>query len=291
MATSKVRNDWIPMKAGIARITQLDENFNPMWGHSITTKRDFVQSITKTTSSTSETLPNGNGQDKEFPTDETRNLAVATDTYDQRWHAVVSGFKKVDTPRPIMYDTTIKPVKGTGNAEYTFADQMPVAGEDGKEHFEIRDSYGNLLTQSESDTTGQNYTYTSGEHKLKFAEEYAGKELSCVYYIAGTGGEAYESPTTIRSRVFQIEVMGEIMSASTGEPARYYCCLKRANVSGDIPDVTTQKSRVNTLTYNFKSAPVPVGVSPFYESITPIVETAQAVQPLSIEGGGSGSKK
>lgn len=273
MATPKtVRNDLIPMKAGIVRVTPLDANSNPIYAEAYSTKRDFLTSTAITTTRTSETLANGNGSDKDFPTDEKYTLAVVTNTYDPKFHKLISGDLSEESPTPVLYDTTISVPPDTAY-EVDLTDMPPVESDDGKFHLEIRDSYGNVFTQTDSTVESEyQYKYEDSTHKLTFHESAAGLNLSCVYYIAGTDGEAYKSNPVLQNPQFQIEIMGETRSADTGESIRYYAKMLRGVVSGDIPRVTTQKSISNAITYNFASAPVPQGMSAFYDSFTPIAE-------------------
>lgn len=272
MATPKtVRNDLIPMKAGIVRVTPLDANGNPIYAEAYSTKRDFLTSTATTTTRTSETLANGNGSDKDFPTDEKYNLAVVTNTYDPKFHKLISGDLSEESPTPILYDTTISVPPSTAY-EVDLTDMPPVASADGKFYFEIRDSYGNPYEQTEDEVAEGKFKYEDGTKKLTFDASAAGLNLSCVYYIAGTAGEGYKSNPVLQNPQFQIEIMGETRSADTGESIRYYAKMLRGVVSGDLPRVTTQKSISNAITYNFSSAPVPQGMSAFYDSFTPIAE-------------------
>lgn len=272
MATPKtVRNDLIPMKAGIVRVTPLDANGNPIYAEAYSTKRDFLTSTQVTTTRTSETLANGNGSDKDFPTDEKYTLALVTNTYDPKFHRVISGDLSEETPAPILYDTTISVPPDT-TYEVDLTDMPPVASDDGKYHIEIRDSYGNAYEQADDAAAENKFKYDDSSKKLTFDVSAAGLNLSCVYYIAGDTGEAYKSNPVLQNPQFQIEIMGETRSADTGESIRYYAKMLRGVVSGDIPRVTTQKSISNAITYNFASAPVPQGMSAFYDSFTPIAE-------------------
>lgn len=273
MATpKKVRNDLIPMKAGIVRVTPLDANGNPITEKAYSTKRDFLTSTQVTTTRTSETLANGNGSDKDFPTDEKYTLALVTNTYDPKFHKMISGDLSEESPEPVLFDTTIS-VPSETPYEVDLTDNPPVASADGKFYLEIRDSYGNAFTQADATVESEyQFKYTDSTHKLTFHESAAGLNLSCVYYIAGTNGEAYKSNPILQNPQFQIEIMGETRSADTGESIRYYAKMLRGVVSGDIPRVTTQKSISNAITYNFASAPVPQGLSAFYDSFTPIAE-------------------
>lgn len=268
--TKQVRNDLIPLKAGIVRLTPLDANGNPIYAQAITTKRQFLTSTQITTTRSSETLPNGNGSDKDFPTDERHTLALTTQTYDPKFHSMLSGSDKVENPTPILHDTTITP-NDTGSVTFTGSD-VPVAAPndpDSKIWFEIRDAYGNLLNETEDTVTATTYKYDADTKTLTFASTMANIALSCVYYVAATSGEAYQASPILRNKQFQIEVFGEMQSADYGDITQYYAKMPRATVSGDIPRVTSQKSISAAITYNFQSAPVPQGMSAFYDSYTP----------------------
>lgn len=268
MATSKqVRNDLIPLKAGIIRIIPLDENGDPKFAEAVTTQRNFLTSTQVTTTRTSETLANGNGSDKDYPTDEKYNLALVTNIFDQKFHNTLAGSKIVESPMPILYDTT---VTVPAESEYTvdLTAHEPVASSDGKIHIEIRDTYGNLLEQVDASVAEGKFKYDSDLKTLTFDTSSAGKSYSCVYYVAGTAGEAFESSPILANPQFMVEVYGEMQSANYGGTTLMYERILRATVSGDLPNVTSQKSISAPITYNFASAPVPQGKSAFYQSFT-----------------------
>lgn len=278
--TKKVRDDIIPLKAGIVRVIPLDANGNPLYAQAITTNRDFLTSTQITVSRTTETLANGNGSDKEMPTDETYNLALITNSYNPKFHALLSNKDVAREVKPILYDTTVtvEELQPGTSWGFKFAEDKyaPVASEDEAYHFEIRDTYGNLFEDISGKSDGAlgegNYKYDSDTKTLSFAEQYKNISFDCIYYIAGTDGEGYQSRAILQTKTFMIETMGEVQSASTGERLRYYSRMERAVVSGDLPNIMTQKSLTNSMTYNFKSAPVPTGVRVFYDSFTPISE-------------------
>lgn len=269
--TNNVRNDNIPYRSGIVRLTPLDENSNPIYAQSITTKRQFLTSTQITTTRTSESLPNGNGSDKDFPTDERHTLALVTQTYDPKFHSMLSGSEKVSNPGPVIHDTTVVP-NDSGEVDLT-GDFEPVAAPndpDNKIWFEIRDSYGNALEETASEVNdATQFKYDSDTKKLTFDTSLANVALSCIYYVSGEGGDAYQASPILKNKQFQVEVFAEMQSAEYGDITNYYARMPRATVSGDIPRVTSQKSISAAITYNFQSAPVPQGMSAFYESYTP----------------------
>lgn len=267
MATNKkVKNDLIPLRAGVVRIIPLDAASKPIYDKAYTTNRQFLTSTQVNTTRTSETLANGNGSDKDYPTDERYTLALVTNTYDPKFHAVISGDVEA-TPVAILKDTTIIPANGS----YVFKDgDVPVESDDGVVHMEVRDSFKNLLTDAgTSELSADTYKYDPDTKTITFDSSRDNTEISVVYYVAGTDGEAYQSSPILQSKQFRIEIYGETQSAETGQQIKYFARMLRATVSGDLPRVTTQKSISAPITYNFQSAPVPEGMSAFYESFTP----------------------
>ena len=277
MALKNVKNDLIPMLAGVVRVTPLNEQGVPQFDKSYTTKRDYLVSTQHSVTRATETLGNGNGPDGEYPMDEVHNLTVNTNVYDQKFHNMLTGAKKDDTAHNVLYDTTVIPKKSSGEPaayeyEFTEAKLFPVASDDGAVHIEIKDNNGNRFTDvtAGGELAEGNFKYDDSTHKLTFAAAYENVPLSCSYYYSATAGETFEAPAVLKNFRFMLEVMGEMQSAETGEQERYYAKITRAVVSGDLPGVTTQKQITNTIAYNFKSAPVPKGVVPFTETITPI---------------------
>lgn len=267
MATDfkKVRNDQIPMRSGIVKVTPLDENMNPIYDKSITTDRQFLTSTQISESRTSETLPNGNQEsDKEFITGARHTLSVVTQVYDPMFHAIVSGGEIIESSGTRLEDATIIP-NDEGEVEFT-GDDIPVASPndpDKKIHFEIRDSYRNEFTEVTGEIQGDHeFKYDPDTHKLTFNSSMANISLSCVYHVAtSSNARGYRTARILKNNVFQIEVMAEMQSASYGDVVKYYAIMPRATTTGDIPNVTTQKSISSAITYTFASAPVPTGVS------------------------------
>lgn len=267
--STKVPNDIIPAKAGLVRVIPVKTDGTLDRANAYTTKRNFLTSTQVTITRTSETLPNGNGSDKDYPTDEKYNLAVVTQTYDPKFHSMISNKEKVTTPRPRLYDTSIT-VPATTAYEVDLTDNEPVAVDgEAKPVLEIRDQYGNLLTVTDSTVSEGSYKYDPDTKTLTFDASAAGLTFSAVYYVASTGADGYQASPILRSPQFQIEIMAETQSADTGEIVYYNAVMTRAVVSGDIPNVTSQKSINNAITYNFTTAPVAQGVSAFTETFTP----------------------
>lgn len=271
MATTKtVRNDLIPSKAGCVRVTPYKSDGTLDSAHAYTTKRNYLTSTQVTITRTSETLPNGNGSDKDYPTDEKYNLAVVTQTFDPKFHNIISGSVIVETPSPILYDTSVT-VPAEETYEVDLTDNEPVAAHgEAKPVLEVRDVYGNLLEATEDAVSEGKYKYDADLKKLTFDASAAGKTFSLVYYKAGTNGEAYQADTILKNPEFMIEIFAETQSAETSETVLYNACITRAVVSGDIPHVMSQKSINNAITYNFSSAPVAQGQTAFYDSFTPM---------------------
>lgn len=270
MAIKKVKSDLIPLRAGIVRLTPLDANGTPIRSAAITTKRDFLTSTQVSTTRNTESLANGNGQDMEKPLDETFNFALNVNVFDPKFHKTLQGFLLVNDgeEKPFLNDITVIPTKAEANATFKFTDEdAPVAVDNGKYYFEIRDAYGNLLESNESSSSlaEGKYHYDPDTKTLSFAESYADVALSCVYYITGAGAEGYKANPVLSTPRYMLEVFAEMQSASSGEVVDYYAFMPRAISTGDLPNVTSQKSITNAITYNFKSAPVPEGVSPFEE--------------------------
>lgn len=269
MSTKTVRNDLIPAKSGIVRITPYNTDGTLAPEKAYTTKRNFLTSTQITITRTSETLPNGNGADKDYPTDEKYNLAVVTQTFDPKFHNIISGSIIVASPEPILYDTSVT-VPSSGTYEVDLTDNEPVAAHGSSAPvIEVRDVYGNQLTSTDSTVAEGQYKYDSDTKKLSFDASAAGQTFTLVYYVASTDGEAYQADTVLKNPEFMIEVFAETQSAESGETILYNARITRGVVSGDIPHVMTQKSINNAITYNFSSAPVAQGQTAFYDSFTP----------------------
>lgn len=263
MAIKTIRNDLIPLRSGICRLIPLDREGKRMEDKAITTKRDFLTSMQIVTTRTSEKLPNGNGSDKDYPTDEKHNLTLITQTFDPKFNAVLSGAVTPSTSGTFLFDTSIA-VPSAVPYEVTLT-KTPVAGADGKFYFEVRDVYGNLYTKSDGAVAEGQYTYDDDQHKLTFDASAAGKTFSLVYYVNKTNYEEYATSPILKNPQFCIEIYAEMQSAESGETVKYFATMPRAVSTGDIPRAMSQKSVNSPITYTFSSAPVPQGMSALTE--------------------------
>lgn len=279
MAKNEIRTDLLPYKAGIVRIVPLDKYGVADYAKAYTTLRNFMVSTQASEGRTTETVANGNGQDAEYPTGNNYTLAVGINVYDPKFHALLAGTELLATPTPILIDGTAIP-KAAGEMSgsevtYTFTKNFPVKLSEGdaKEWIEVKDVFGNIFTDisgaEEPPALGEkNFKYDSSKHQLSFDKRYADQIFNINYYILDATAETYSAPDTPAIRTFQVETMGEMVSADTGEVIRVYQKIARATVSGDLPNVTTQKQKQNTITYNLKSAPTPSGISPFVQTFS-----------------------
>lgn len=265
MATNTIKKDMIPYRAGVVIIAPI-VNGKPDYAKAYSTARDFLTSTQITTSKEYETLPNGNGSDKDYPTSETHNLAVVTQTYDYEFHSMISGKEKVVSAKPVPVDRTFT-VSGSETYEVDLTDDEPAAMEDKKYYFIIKDSNGNKLQETtETVATGQ-YKYDSMTKKLSFFSDMANATVNVVMWKAVTDIVEFKSSPTPQNKEFLIETFGEVQSAATGEIFYRRTRLERATVTGDIPDMMKQKSINAPITYNFATAPMPVGESVLTESM------------------------
>ena len=278
--TNKTKTDLFPMKAGVVSLIPLDSNGVRLWNQAYTTNAQFLVQTAITSAISTETVSNGNGQDGEYPVEEVQNVAVQTNVYDPKFHALLANVKKTDVLRPEFVQDTIIPKQAeeslTQVAQVTFESANKPVVVDGKTAWiELRDANGNQFEQVTEPTeasalTETQFMYDADLGKLTLHKSVVDYNLTCNYYKAALkGGEAYESESTPKIKMFYIVIKGEMVSASTGEPQLYQAELTRGIVSGDLPNVTTQKQKQNTITYNFKSAPTPEGVSPFYQAFAP----------------------
>lgn len=271
-----VRKDLIPYEAGVVIITPLDANKKPDYSRSVATQRDFLASTQTSVTRTTETLANGNGQDKEYIIDESYGLTVVGNAYNPDLHAVIAG--RIQS----QPDTVLMPTEVTYNLPKAPSDtyleikfgpdgdveKKPAADADGEYFFIVEDSYGNRLIPGDAPATGV-YHYDSDTETLQFSEDYAENAMRVVYKFAVEGGLEIKSNPILQQPEFQIETFGIRMSAGTDQ--KYRTCIKiaRAVATGDLSEQTTQKAKTAPITYTFASTPVPAGTSVYTEIETP----------------------
>lgn len=278
--TVTVRKDIIPYEAGVVILTPLDANKRPDYTKAVATERDFLTSTQTSVTRTVETLENGNGSNKDFITDETYNLVVVGNTYNPQFHAAVAGRIESEPETELVpHEFSFTLPQTAETYQITFgADQditvEPAADADGNYNFIVEDTYGNVMTKVEkAPAAAGEYQYDDTTKALIFNAADAGKNIRVIMYIATDGGYLIESNPILTQPEYQIECFGISMSAGTDEKYRVITKLLRATTTGDISEQATQKAKSAPITYNFKSTPVPVGVSVYKQYMVPYTET------------------
>lgn len=280
--TTTVRKDIIPYEAGVVILTPLDANKKPDYTRSVATQRDFLTSTQTSVTRTVETLANGNGSDKDFITDEVYNLTVVGNTYNPQFHAAVAGRIESEPATELMPYEFSANVPGAAEYEIQLGtggvvELEPAADADGKYNFIVEDSYGNVMAATKTaPEDAQHYQYDSATKALIFNEEAANMNVRVIMWVATDGGYKIESNPILTQPEYQIECFGISMSAGSDEKYRVVTKLLRATTTGDLSEQATQKSKSAPITYNFKSTPVPAGVSVYSQYMVPYEITAGA---------------
>lgn len=286
MKSTTVKKDLIPYRAGVAIVAPLDVNKRPDFTKAVRTEPDFLTSTQTTVSSNTETLANGNGQDKEYPLDETYTVSIVSNTFSSTFHNTLAN--RIETlpdtvlvpdefeyNLPLTVDTDNGGVLGIEFGAGADHEIEPGKDENGDYNFIIQDSYGNNLVRlfkEESKTpTLENgtYYYDVDTKTLMFSNDYLGALIRVTYWHNDTKAIRYDSNPILSRPEFYIEMYGLYQSASDGATYKVVTILQRAYVSGDLPDPTSQKSKSAPLTYTVSSAPVPIGTSVYTQILTP----------------------
>lgn len=275
--TTTIRKDLLPYKAGVVRLIPLDENMSPDWGHAVATNHDFLQSTQIVETREMETLENGNGSSKDYPTSVTYTLTVISNIDNVLFHNLAAG-RIEELPNTILvpdeFNWTLPKTLNEGETlEITFGENgdhttLPAADRDGNYHFTIEDSYGNVLVPRDQLENGA-YRYDETTHALQFSDDYKGQNIRVIYDYAGENAIMYRNDPVLRNREFRVEVYGLVQSAQTGDVYRVTETLERCSITGDISDQTTQISKNAPITYSFASTPVPEGVSVYKKIFLP----------------------
>lgn len=276
--TTTVRKDIIPYRAGVVILTPLDANKKPDYSKSVATEYDFLTSTQTSVTRESETLANGNGQDKDYTTSETYTVTVIGNTYNPIFHAVVTG--RIETlPTKTLVPTEINynlpaTVPESGSLGISFGADgdfttKPAADDDGNYNFIVEDSYGNVLVRRDTPEHGA-YSYDTDTSTLEFSNDYTAALIRVIYWYEDTDSIQYASNPILQQPEYQVQIFGLSQSASTGDTYKVITTLKRATATGDVTDQMTQKSKSAPITYTFSSTPVPEGVSVYTQILTPV---------------------
>lgn len=286
MKSTTVKKDLIPYRAGVAIVAPLDANKRPDFTKAVRTEPNFLTSTQTSVTSNVETLPNGNGQDKEYPLDETYTVTITSNTYSSTFHNTLAN--RIETlpdsvlvpdefeyTLPLSVDTDSGDVLGIEFGIDADHEIEPGKDSNGNYNFIIQDSYGNnlvrLYKEGASMPTLENgtYYYDTDRKTLMFSEDYLGALIRVTYWHNDTKAIRYDSNPILSRPEFYIEMYGLYQSADDQTTYKVVTILQRAYVSGDLPDPTSQKSKSSPLTYTVTSAPVPVGTSVYTQIITP----------------------
>lgn len=275
--TTTVPGALVPYNAGCVVITPLDKNHREMWDRSVATQENFLQSTQLTESVTTEEVPNGNGQAKTLVTSRLQNLAVTSNVYNKVFHNMVAGNLESLPAKTTMLDSftwnlpSTAPESGLQITFGTTGDHKvePAKNEDNEYFFIVEDSYGNVLVRQETAEKGA-YTWDPDTKALGFSNDYVGQQMRIIYQYETTNAIRYESNPVLSQKEFRIDVFGLTVDVNSDQKVKKHECMKRATLTGDVPGMPTQQSRVATMTYNFQSAPVPVGESPYFCEMEPV---------------------
>lgn len=288
--TTQVRKDQIPYNAGVVILTPLDANKKPMYTRAVATQYDFLTSTQTSVSRTTETLANGNGQDKDFTIDERYTVTVVGNTFNPVFHGVATG--RIETlptrelvPEQITYNLAPTVSDQGGLLQITFGtgkdfEQVPAADNDGEYNFIVEDSYGNVLTRMDSPVFGA-YSYDSDTKALQFSKEYVNAQIRVIYWREDLDTIRYDSNPILSQPEYQLQTFGITTSAGTDQKYKVVTTIKRCTATGDITDQTTQKSKSAPITYTFQSTPVPEGVSSYSQVFSLISGGATAGSPFN----------
>ena len=280
MGAKTIKRDLIPYRAGVVVVIPFSADGVLQRDKAVATEYDFLQSTQTTVTQTVETLPNGNGADKDFITSQTYQLQIVANTYDPVFHNLITNRIEDTAPAIVPTEITAHITKGGESEPFTYGFTFttdytaPVADIDGNYNFIIEDGYGNILKKVSGTTVTldeTNYTYDSATKTLNFAAAYEGKDLRCIYYYTPVAEDTFavKSNPILKTPEYRIEIYGKQKSADGDTVYNRTTILEKASYSGDVTDPTTQKSISNALTYTLKSAPVNPDVSVYHEYIEP----------------------
>lgn len=290
LKTSVVKKNLIPYRAGVVIVIPLDANKRPDYTKAVRTEPDFLSSTSVTMSSNVETLDNGNGNNKEYPLDETYTVSITANTYSPTFHNTLAN--RIETfpdnaltPDEFEYNLPLSVGEGE-QLGITFGDNdiadghVPGKDSNNEYNFLVQDRYGNTLVRLFKDGTSMptlekgTYYYDADTKTLMFSDDYLGELIRVTYWYNDPKSVRYSSNPIISRPEFRLEMYGIKQSADDQVPFKATTVLERVYVSGDLPDPTSQKSKSAPLTYTLMSAPVPAGMSVYHQTLTPIGEAA-----------------
>ncbi len=280
--STQIRKDILPYRAGVVRLIPLDENMSPDYDHAVATNHDFLQSTQIVETRTMETLENGNGASKDYPTNVTYTATVVANIDNVLFHNLAAG-RIEELPNTVLapdeFVFTLPKAHAEGETlEIKFGagqdhETEPAPDKNGNYNFTIEDSYGNVLTQRSQLENGA-YKYDADTKALQFSDDYLGQKMRIIYDYAAKDALSYRNDPILKNREFRLEIYGLVQSAQTGDVYRVIQSLERCAVTGDITDQATQISKSAAITYTFATTPVPEGESVYYKTFLPTGKNA-----------------
>ncbi len=270
---TSVPNDLIPYNAGIAVFREIAADGTK--GTPYATNYDFVISATVSTSRETDTLTNGNGSDKEYPSSETQNLALVVNTYNELLHAVLSGRSFTIGTQLLSFSQTIGITKNSSDAYvYTFTDTTVFPDSDSTADMFVMNTYNQPFEQVSSATSiadGQFY-YDSDTKTITVASTYEDTNLTCVFKYKSTTAIISETKSVLVNPSFEITLIDIMQSAATSAKYNRTRVLGSASITGDLPEAPSQKDINTSMTYNFATDTSSNGSTRFTETISEYVE-------------------
>lgn len=262
MQSKTVYRDMIPYRAGIVRITPLDDNLSPIHSQVYTTQRDFLTSTKRSTTFSYDTSYNVNGEPSDYITNRRENLELTTQIFDPRFDALVGNKTSISYDVPRLVDITIVLEPGVSSYTLPSNERSPYD----LDTIEIRDASGYGLRLNQAVTNEDDFYYYEDYRQFVFYPSDSYRIFHCIYHCYESSQESYASNSVLKNTVFMVEAFGEMYVASNGNKQGYYTVLPRATLNGELTGGTRQKGIDAQITYSFSSTQVKRGTSPCYES-------------------------
>lgn len=266
----------LPLQGATLKLTPYKPDGSLDYPQAIMNNKSIAGTLSISKTVTSDTIANERGDDLELPNTRKFNVVVNMNSFDPLFHdAITDKVVTVSSDTALMSKVESKNVikSGTvGSEVYDITvEKTPVVDENGVMVFHVEDAQGNVYQKVETAvgiTEGQ-YSVDALTKKISFAAEDSGKLMTIQYLYAGTKvREAKENPLMV-TKFYQMEIMDTVRSADDGSLYNSYAKFEKVQVTGDINELSKQKSPNSPMAYNFTTAPIPVGKSPYITRLEP----------------------
>ena len=251
-----------PLKGATTILTDYNAQGGLDFVKTFVNNQGIAGTVSITQAKTSEEIPNERGEALTIASSRVFNVVVTMNTFNAMFHDRIANnivtLNKTDSVMPVVETFVV--------ANATKELKSKPAESNGTLRINVYDNKGNSFEKAEDETApaeGQ-FKIDTTTKTITFDATANNTEVSVLYYRL-VKVENYESKVNpvMTTKYMMMEFAEQLQAEGTDKPINGYIKLLKVTPDGDLPMANAQKSPNAPITYNFKTAPIPEGESPF----------------------------